>query len=230
MNGWVWSISGMILRGENRSTQKKTYPRATLPATSPTWTGQGLNPDLQSDRPMTNTLNYDTTTWQYWLCGMYEVEEKCIPVLVGKPQWKRPLERVKHRRGLYFTENSHMTQLGYEFLFNISNVENVLCKISIWLTSIMRMNHFMIKKWIWNRRRWHGLHSPDLGWTSGRPCEYRNEPVCSIKGREFSWLATSSSRSLFHGFELASIGNQNFDFVKLQNINQRYIDNFEGSI
>jgi len=61
----------MILAGESRSTQKNTYPSATLPATSPTCTGQGLNQDLCIERPVTNSLNYGMATWQYGLCGMY---------------------------------------------------------------------------------------------------------------------------------------------------------------
>jgi hypothetical protein len=38
----AWSVSGMILMGENRSTQSKTCPTATLSLTNLTWTGLGL--------------------------------------------------------------------------------------------------------------------------------------------------------------------------------------------
>ena len=55
----------MILTGESRSTQKDTYPSATLPSTSPTCTDQGLNQDVCIERPMTNSVNYGMATWQY---------------------------------------------------------------------------------------------------------------------------------------------------------------------
>ena len=52
----------MIVTGESRSTQKNTYPIATLPVTSPTCTSQGLNQDLCIERSVTNSLNYGVAT------------------------------------------------------------------------------------------------------------------------------------------------------------------------
>lgn len=42
------------------NTLRKTCPNATLTNTNPTWSGLGLNPDLRSDRPATNSLTHGT--------------------------------------------------------------------------------------------------------------------------------------------------------------------------
>ena len=55
-----WSIGGMKLRGENRITQRKTYPSATLSTTNPTWTDPGSNPGLRGERSATNRLSHGT--------------------------------------------------------------------------------------------------------------------------------------------------------------------------
>jgi len=39
------------------------------------------------------------------------------------------LERRELQKNVYFTEYSHMTQLGYWFPLNISNAVYVLCEI-----------------------------------------------------------------------------------------------------
>jgi hypothetical protein len=47
----VWSLSGeIILIGENRWTQRRTYPTATLATTNATWT----DPGFCGERPVTN--------------------------------------------------------------------------------------------------------------------------------------------------------------------------------
>ena len=38
--------------GRNFSTQKETYPSATLSTIIPTWTGLRSNPDLHGERPL----------------------------------------------------------------------------------------------------------------------------------------------------------------------------------
>jgi hypothetical protein len=43
---------------ENRRTQRKTCPSATLPARSPRWSNLGANSVLCCERPATNPLNY----------------------------------------------------------------------------------------------------------------------------------------------------------------------------
>ena len=50
----------MKLTGENRSTQEKTCPSATLSTTNPTWTAPGSNPSLAGERPATNRLSHGT--------------------------------------------------------------------------------------------------------------------------------------------------------------------------
>jgi len=43
---WVWSVGGMVLTGENRSTGRKICSTSTSSLTNPTWPDPGLNPDL----------------------------------------------------------------------------------------------------------------------------------------------------------------------------------------
>jgi hypothetical protein len=50
----------MELTGENRSTQGKTCPSATLSTSNPTWTDPGSNPGLRGKRPATNRLSHGT--------------------------------------------------------------------------------------------------------------------------------------------------------------------------
>jgi hypothetical protein len=50
----------MQLTGENRGTQGKTCPSATLSTTNPTWTDPRLNPGLRGERPGTNRLSHGT--------------------------------------------------------------------------------------------------------------------------------------------------------------------------
>jgi hypothetical protein len=52
----------MILIGENRSTQSKTCPSATLSITNPTRTGLGLNSSLRSERPVIKHLSHGTAS------------------------------------------------------------------------------------------------------------------------------------------------------------------------
>jgi hypothetical protein len=50
----------MKLTGENRSTQGKTRPSATLSTTNPTWTDPGSKPGLSGERRVTNRLSHGT--------------------------------------------------------------------------------------------------------------------------------------------------------------------------
>jgi hypothetical protein len=50
----------MKLTGENRSTERKTCPSATLSTINPTWTGPGSNPGLRSGKPAANRLSHGT--------------------------------------------------------------------------------------------------------------------------------------------------------------------------
>jgi hypothetical protein len=64
------SYDGMILTGENRRTQRKICPSATLSTTNPTWVDLGFNPGLCGERPVTsaNSLNVNTfITFTYLL-------------------------------------------------------------------------------------------------------------------------------------------------------------------
>jgi hypothetical protein len=54
------SDGGMILKGENRKTRKRTCPNATLSTTNPTWIEPGANPGLRVERPATNDLSHGT--------------------------------------------------------------------------------------------------------------------------------------------------------------------------
>jgi hypothetical protein len=57
MNELVWSIGGMILTGEYKSIQRKTYPSASLSTTNPKRTGLESNSNLRGERP-TNRLSH----------------------------------------------------------------------------------------------------------------------------------------------------------------------------
>jgi hypothetical protein len=52
---------GMILTGEDRRTQRKTCPSATLSSTNLTWTDRGAKPGLHSERPATNHLSHGSS-------------------------------------------------------------------------------------------------------------------------------------------------------------------------
>jgi hypothetical protein len=52
-----WRSNG-ILTGENRRTQRKTCPSATLSTTNLTWIDPGANPGLHSERLATNDLSH----------------------------------------------------------------------------------------------------------------------------------------------------------------------------
>ena len=54
----VCSIGGMILIGENRSTQRKSSVSATLSNTNPTWTGLGSNTGLYVEMLAANRLSH----------------------------------------------------------------------------------------------------------------------------------------------------------------------------
>jgi hypothetical protein len=48
----------MIMAAENRRTQRKTCPSATLSTTNPTWIDPGANPGLHGERAATNHLSH----------------------------------------------------------------------------------------------------------------------------------------------------------------------------
>jgi hypothetical protein len=50
----------MKLTGENRRTQGKTCPSATLSITNPTWTDPGTNTGLRGGRSAANRLSHGT--------------------------------------------------------------------------------------------------------------------------------------------------------------------------
>jgi hypothetical protein len=52
------SDGGVIMTGENRRTQRKSCPSATLSTTNPTWIDPGANPGLRDERPATNDLSH----------------------------------------------------------------------------------------------------------------------------------------------------------------------------
>ena len=61
---WRWSIGGMILTSENRSTRRKTHPTATLSTINHTWTDLGSNPaSVMTGRRQTALHNTAVTNW-----------------------------------------------------------------------------------------------------------------------------------------------------------------------
>jgi hypothetical protein len=54
---WIWSIGGIILIGENLSTQRKICPSATLSIKTPMWTGLELWLGFSGDKLATNHLS-----------------------------------------------------------------------------------------------------------------------------------------------------------------------------
>jgi len=54
----AWSIAGIILIGENRSTQDKTCPSATLPTKKAHTEWPGIEPKPPGGRPAINHLNH----------------------------------------------------------------------------------------------------------------------------------------------------------------------------
>ena len=58
MNERVWSVDGMVLKVETRSTMTGRYPVSIWFTTDLTLTGPGINPGLRSDRPRTNRLSH----------------------------------------------------------------------------------------------------------------------------------------------------------------------------
>ena len=71
MNEWVLSIGGMIMTGQNWSTQKKTCRSTTLSTTNSTRTGLGLNPGLRRDRLATDHMRHGTAlhSVKFWEHG-----------------------------------------------------------------------------------------------------------------------------------------------------------------
>jgi hypothetical protein len=62
MDEWVWNIGGFRLTRENRRTQSKTCPNATLSTIGPLWTALGLSLGLRFERPVTNNcLSHGTS-------------------------------------------------------------------------------------------------------------------------------------------------------------------------
>jgi hypothetical protein len=59
-HGWMWSISGMIVIGENRKTRRTACPGATLSIINPTWIALGVNAYLRREKAATSRLSYGT--------------------------------------------------------------------------------------------------------------------------------------------------------------------------
>lgn len=51
---WVWSIGGMLLRGENRSMQRRNCPIASLTTINFTYSGLGSNPVFCRENPFSS--------------------------------------------------------------------------------------------------------------------------------------------------------------------------------
>ena len=51
---YEYSVSGMTLTRENYSNERKTCPIASSSSTNPSQTGQGLDPCLHGNKPVTN--------------------------------------------------------------------------------------------------------------------------------------------------------------------------------
>jgi hypothetical protein len=72
------SDGGMILTGENRRTQRKTCPIATLSTTNPTWIDPGANPGLRGERPATNDLSHGTAVIRVSMELVSDVSGVCL--------------------------------------------------------------------------------------------------------------------------------------------------------
>jgi hypothetical protein len=55
-----WSNGGMILTGQNRSTEKKTCVGTACSIANPAWSGLGLNLELCGERLATDCTNHGT--------------------------------------------------------------------------------------------------------------------------------------------------------------------------
>jgi hypothetical protein len=64
---WYWQG-----KTENRRTQRRTCPSATLSTTNPTSTHQGANPGLRVDRQATNRLSHGTDWQGHYIHLLYE--------------------------------------------------------------------------------------------------------------------------------------------------------------
>jgi len=73
---WVWSVGGMILTGEDRSTGRKAYPSSNLFTTNPTLTCLESNPGHFGERPATDRLIHGT--WNTIWCNKY-VQTQFVP-------------------------------------------------------------------------------------------------------------------------------------------------------
>jgi len=60
LNEWVWSNGGMVLTRENKRTQRKPCPNATLPTTNPIRTGLALNLGHCTKKQVTNCRTHST--------------------------------------------------------------------------------------------------------------------------------------------------------------------------
>jgi hypothetical protein len=79
------SHGGMILKGENRRTQRKTFPCANLSATNPRWTDPGTNQGLSGEKLTSKHLSHSTATF-VWTAHEAEIEH--IDFLRSSPFWK----------------------------------------------------------------------------------------------------------------------------------------------
>jgi len=61
----VWTIGGMNLRGKNGSTQRKTFPCATLSTVNTTWPGLQSSPGLHNDKPARDLVSHFSTIRSY---------------------------------------------------------------------------------------------------------------------------------------------------------------------
>ena len=86
MNERAWSTGGMISTGEDGSTMRNTCYNVTPATTYPTWTGLGMNVDLNGDRAVIKHLSHgtDIITQLWHVCVCVHIQG-CNQATVGHP-------------------------------------------------------------------------------------------------------------------------------------------------
>jgi len=117
----IYSVGGMILTGENRSSWRKPFPSANLSTTNPTRTGLGLKPELRGETPATNRLRHGSSPIR--LCRSVRLPRICESLQVFGSQF---LSQSICRPYLYFfivaPILAHFFFIGFEKDSTISQV------------------------------------------------------------------------------------------------------------
>jgi hypothetical protein len=110
----------IILKVENRTTQRKTCPSVSLSTTDPLWTYQGENSGLLSERSATNRLGHETVLTFLKLKNSISIDDRWSPkqrnYVVKDIQRRLPLITVTGVRlpaikvRLFFVTTSLLTQ------------------------------------------------------------------------------------------------------------------------